>query len=129
MYASLKSLLSLFVSCRTVIVKNVVYRTVIKRAVYFLFIQVVYFSLDSGLDVLCGSVLYKCRFYSHTPPQDFEVFGGLDKVRIGEENQAYRGIAVSRLRVERLRYGRYSSLAEAGYEVLDGCKCLTKTPP
>ena len=61
-----------------------------KRAVNFLLVQVVYFSLDSGLDVLCGSVLYKCRFYSHTPPQDFEVFGGLDKVRIGEENQAYR---------------------------------------
>ena len=62
---SSKSLLSLFVSCRTVIVTNVVYRTVIKRAVYFLLIQVVYFSLDSGLGVLCGSVLYKCRFYSH----------------------------------------------------------------
>ena len=61
-----------------------------KRAVNFLLIRAVYFSLDSGLDVLCGSVLYKCRFYSHTPPQDFEVFGGLDKVRIGEENQAYR---------------------------------------
>ena len=85
------------------------------------------FSLDLGLDVLCGSVLYKCRFYSHTPPQDFEVFGGLDKCQIGEENQAYRRIAVSRLRVERLRYVRYSSLAETGYEILDGCKY--GTPP
>ena len=37
-----------------------------KRAVNFLLTQVVYFSLDSGMDVLCGSVLYKCRFYSHT---------------------------------------------------------------
>jgi hypothetical protein len=60
-----------------------------KRAVNFLLIRAVYFSIDSGLDVLCGSVLYKCRFYSHTPPQDFEVFGGLDKCQIGEENQAY----------------------------------------
>ena len=67
-----------------------VYRTVMKRAVYFLLIVVVNFSSNSGLDVLRGSVLYKCRFYSHTPPQDFEVFGGLEKVRIGEENQANR---------------------------------------
>ena len=93
----------------------------------FLHIQVVYFSLDSGLDVLCGSVLYKCRFYSHTPPQDFEVFGGLDKCQIGEENQAYRGTAGSRLRVERLRYGRYSFLAGTGYEIRDGCEY--GTPP
>ena len=72
-----------------------VYRTVILAGCYFLLIQVVYFSLDSGLGVLRGSVLYKCRFYSHTPPQDFEEFEGLDKFRIGEENQAYRRKAVS----------------------------------
>ena len=65
-------------------------------------------------------------FYSHTPPQDFEVFGGLDKVRIGEENQAYREEQFHGLRLSGFdtSYSRHSSLARAGYEVFTET-CLT----
>ena len=118
-YASFKSLLSLFVSCRTVVVTIVVYRTVISVGGEFS-------PYSSGIFLLrfrYGCAMQKFALqvqillsYSSSGSNDWINVGSERKIKLIEEEQ------ISQLRVERLLYDRHSSLAGTGYDIHDGCK-------